>query len=367
MTSEEKTLLIILTGFAVLVPITLGAAVGWPVWSWLLLAVFLLCVPSRMRWNIKQRVRWEGDASLRHVDERNGPPTPVADVPLSSADSDYEFRFSATVYWRPAMRPPVRHANPGELAVDAIIARALEVTKAVDPSLVDVAQHRLAAALGVVDRRPTGAVEAWANEIQLMLPEEDEKRLRKHSELRKNQKLWEHERERECSKREYLADDVLKSPRNAVVWWLARTDDVNGTVNLMDNLTKLSNVATDVKAPAGAQVLFESADGEHPSPNGRSSSDKFGAWMASLNLHGNQPALFARGGALLVKRFGKLDEAEEIRRRFDAPSVPQQKADIPKADDEPWERHPLDEEPPLEEDPWRGFGPPGKSEEDGPP
>lgn len=234
MTSEEKTLLTALGGAAVLVAIALGVAVSWPVWSWLLLAFLLLCVPGRVYWNIKQRVRREGDAFLLHVEQPEASQEPVADFLLASADSDYKFRFSATVYWRPSVRSPVRHANPGGLAVDAIVARALEVTKAMDPSLVDVAQHRLAGVLGAEERDSTGAVEAWAAEIQLVLPEPDQERLRKHSELRKNQKLWEHERERECSKREYLAEDVLKSPRDAVVWWLARSDDVNDTVNLID-------------------------------------------------------------------------------------------------------------------------------------
>ncbi|MGH3833751.1 MAG: hypothetical protein ACRDRS_25490 [Pseudonocardiaceae bacterium] len=42
-----------------LVPIALGAALGWPAWSWLLLVVPLLGVLGRWARNIQRRERWE--------------------------------------------------------------------------------------------------------------------------------------------------------------------------------------------------------------------------------------------------------------------------------------------------------------------
>jgi fatty acid desaturase len=59
MTTEEKTLLAVLTIAAVLVPVALGAALGWPAWSRLLLAVPLLGALGLVARNIQRRVRYE--------------------------------------------------------------------------------------------------------------------------------------------------------------------------------------------------------------------------------------------------------------------------------------------------------------------
>lgn len=161
MTTEEKSLLAVLTAAAVLVPVVLGTALDWPTWSWLLLAVPLLGVPGLVARNIRQRVQREElrDAYVTSPFQGEQQPqhqqTPVADVALPSALEGYDFHFSATACWRPAKGAALQHANLGGLAADALITRAQAITTAERPSRVDVVAHRLAGALGAAQRDAT--------------------------------------------------------------------------------------------------------------------------------------------------------------------------------------------------------------------
>ena len=237
MTTEEKTLLAVLTAAAVLVSAALGGALGWPMWSWLLLAVPLLSVPGLMARNIQRRVRpeWlrEGyvAAPVQEVEQQpQDQQIPVADVTLPSAADGYAFHFSATVYWSPMGGSALQHANLAGLAADAVVSRARAITVTEQPSQVDAVAHRLAGALGAVQRDASGGVHAWADQVQLTLPEADQARLRRLSDARKDEDIWERELNYERCKRAYLADDVLRSTGSAVVWWLVQKDnDVEGT------------------------------------------------------------------------------------------------------------------------------------------
>ena len=256
MTAEEKTSLAVLTIAVVLVPVVLGAALGWPVWSWLLLAVPLLGVVVLVARNIQRRVQQDLLRPLHatppgHVEQQDqAPHTPVPEMELPSAVADYVFRFSATAYWRLARGSKMQHTNLGALARGAIIDRAKTITAAEQPDKVDIVQHRLASALGAVQPDATGGVEAWADHVQLTLPEADQERLRKYSNLRKDDELGEYERNHERRKRAYLGDDVLKSTGSAVTWWLAQRDnDVEDTVRLIGALAQLSAAANDREVP----------------------------------------------------------------------------------------------------------------------
>ncbi len=59
MTTEEKSLLAVLAIVAVLVPITLGAVLDWPAWSWLLFTIPLLGVVGLVVRSIQRRVQYE--------------------------------------------------------------------------------------------------------------------------------------------------------------------------------------------------------------------------------------------------------------------------------------------------------------------
>lgn len=161
----------------------------------MVVAVLLLGVPGRVAWRIRRREREAGVPLLGQTDQPEASQTLKTDVALPSAVNDYDFQFSATVHWRPTVGATVRHANPSGLAVDAILARAQEITKDEHPSRADVVTHQLAAVLGLAERDSTGAVKAWAEQIQLVLPEVDQVRLRKCSDLRK---AWELTRDLKC-------------------------------------------------------------------------------------------------------------------------------------------------------------------------
>lgn len=390
MTTEEKTLLVVLMLATVLVPVALGAALGWPVWSWLLLAVPLLAVLWLVARNVQRRVQqdllWPSHAALRgHVEQQDqAPHTPVADVTLPSADPDYHFRFSATACWRPARGSRLQHTNPGALAADTIVERARTITAAEQPDQVGIVQHRLASALGAVQLDASGGVETWADQVQLTLSEADQEQLRKRSDKRKDNDLWEHEREHECRKRAYLSNDVLKSTGSAVTWWLARKDnDVEDTVRLLGALTVLCAAAnnTEVPEPFRHLVPTAAAPGQLPfaSPNGDqrlswagraagSFSDvspvavQWEAMMDTLDL-GDGRALFSRRIAQLLDKFAKPHEAQEIRRYFDAPATGKDPADLPEPGGDLPGRPAPDVQPPRQGEPWRDSAPPGESEQ----
>jgi hypothetical protein len=368
MTAEEKTLLGALTITAVLVPVVLGAALGWPMWSWVLFAVPLVGIYRWVVRSIRRRVQREREAHVVQVERSEVSQTLVADVALPSAAADYKFLFSATVYWRPTMASTVTHANPSELAADAIVTRAEAVTATEDPSRVDVVRHRLAGVLGAVQPDTSGRVEAWAEQIHLMLSEADQARLRKFSDLRKDQDIWERERDYERSKREYLAEDVLKSTGSAVVWWLTRQDhDVENTVQLIDALAQLCAAANNAEVPASVlqrHGSFESLDSGQPLPNDRAVASQFGLLMDKLDFDGDRRALLARWFAQLFENAGKPDEAEEIRRRFDVPATAQASTDIPRPNGELQDWLAPGEEPPSQEGPWWPSQPPEEPEQD---
>lgn len=367
MSTEEKSLLAVLTIAAVLLPAALGAAFGWPVWVWLLLAVLLLGVPVLVIQNIQRRAQRKRirDTYAPPVQVEQPPPaqqTPVTEVALPSAVADYSFHFSATAYWRPTVRSTVQHANLSGLATDAIVARAQEIAAAEQPSRVDVLAHRLAGMLSTAQRDASNAVEAWAEDVRLTLPEADQARLRALADVRKDQEIWEHERDHERSKRAYLADDVLKSTGSAVVWWLTQKDnDVEGTVRLIGSLAQLSAAANDAGGPGPLhhlapdsvlphQLSIESLEGDQqfpsgPFPDARSAASRLGALMDALNFGDEQRALFAHRVALLVGKAGKPEHAQEIRRCFDAPAVDEIPAEVSEPDSEPGNRSAPDDGP----------------------
>lgn len=303
MNRDEKFLLSLLVVVAILGPVTLGVALHWAIWQWAALIVaalgIVLLISRRLSYLREQReLRAELAAAHapRHaaedrVTERSTelvrpvttppaatlttppaaaavasttPPQSYAAAPLSgislpSALPDYRFVFSATVHWRPAagtVGPP--HASLPAVANNTIIARACEITAAEHPSEHSMVQHKLNAALGVVLPDLHRRVEAWAVQVSLTLPATDGERLRKLSEVRKDEEVWEHERSHERNKRAYLAEDVLKTPGSAVVWWLARNpDSIRETVGLIGILAQLSAAANDTEIPELFRPMVE--------------------------------------------------------------------------------------------------------------
>jgi hypothetical protein len=247
---------------AILLPTLLGLVLGLPVLVCVLVALALLGVAvavERRRgrasepWPVHSAPRPEVVSHTRELPEAQ----------LDTNTPDYRFSFAATVSWQVQLgagRDP--HVDPGALAVDAIIDRAAAAARDFGPSDAVRAQHRLEAVLGVRSPDPSGAVRAWATSIRVVVPAEDEDRIRRLAAHRKTAAEWEHERRREQDLRRYLREDALSTPGSAVVWWLARhLDRVEDAVRLIDRLGELSAVAQDrprnVPGTVAEQAPFE--------------------------------------------------------------------------------------------------------------
>ncbi|MER6396934.1 hypothetical protein ABT263_12895 [Kitasatospora sp. NPDC001603] len=237
------------------VPVLLGLLAGWPVWLWTVAAVVLALVVGLSIGRPGAPVREESRGP--YVPPAPPAQPPVVELPyqedrvegvaLPSGLPDYDFLFSATVWWRPVHNATgLVHVNPGGLAVEAVLARARAVTEREHPSRLDLVRHRLEGTLGTQCPDSSGLVVAMGGRVGLGLPDADRERLDKLSEVRKAEEVWEHERRYERSKRAYLGDDVLKSPGSAVVWWLARHDEeVGEAVGMIGPLAQLSAAAND--------------------------------------------------------------------------------------------------------------------------
>lgn len=394
MTTEEKILLATVSATAVLV--VLGAALGGSAWLWLLITIALLGLLGWVAGRIRRRERMEllrKDHVPPPVEEVEQQPeveqTTLADVRLPSAADGYHFHFSATAYWRPIGGSALQHANLAGLAADAIVARARAVTATEQPSSAEVVAHRLAGALGAVQRDTSGGVHTWADQVRLTLSEADQARLRRLADVRKDEDIWEHERDHERSKRAYLGDDVLKSPGSAVVWWLVQKDnDVAATMPLLGDLAQLSAVANNAELPElfrhlvptpaplcpDAPEAGQFANGRFPDGNRQTSSaapwadvpaepfggtgsvtNRFGALLDTLRLSDDERALLARRFAVLIEKQGRPEQAQEIQRHFDSPLLDDEPVPVPEPDGDPQDRPAPDGDPPAED----GFRPAG--------
>jgi hypothetical protein len=328
MTNDEKTVLVGLTAAVVGVPIILGSTLHWAVWVWVLLIVVLLLIPFQA-WRTIQDRRHQRElrqqaftqqASRAELEQAPPPPfqqQPLVNVPLDSAVDDYDFLFSATVYWRPVPRPGGwQHANPAALAAQSIIGRAREVTVQEPPDRHAMAQFRLNSALGTILGDGSGFVEAWAGQVQLSLAEADLARLRKLADVRKDQDVWEHERHHERDKRTYLGEDVLKNTGSAVVWWLAHAnEDVRGTVALIDTLRQLTAAANNTEVPELPSV-------SEAAPVEITLAGRVRGLMDGLELDEPARALFVRRLAKDMTAAGRPDAADDLLATFDQPPEP---------------------------------------------
>ncbi|MGW3526227.1 hypothetical protein [Streptomyces olivaceus] len=177
--------------------------------------------------------------------------TRVVDAALPSAADGYDFLFSATVWWRPTLDhgEPSSGAAPA-LAVSSVVSRALEVVHHEEPGRASFARYLLEGELSVPLPDRSGRVKALAADVTLVLAPADRERLRKLKDLRKDEELWEYERQHERNKRRYLGDDVLKSAGSAVVWWLARHEnEIEKAVDMIGPLAQITAAANNEEVP----------------------------------------------------------------------------------------------------------------------
>ncbi|MEW2528695.1 hypothetical protein [Streptomyces sp. NPDC047071] len=333
-----------------LILVILGLSTSWPLWVWPGTAALLPIIAAVIHSVLK---RGADDLSSTAVPDPQSellvlerPERRVTHVALPSATPDYDFSFAATVLWTELEAPedaPV--INPAGLAVDAVLQRAQQLTQRQPPTRSAFVQHQLNGALGTMRMDSTGRVLAMAQDVSLSLPEQDRERLGKLSAVRKDEDVWEHERNYERSKRTYLGNDVLKDTGSAVVWWLSRNDEeVEGTVDRIGLLARLSAAANnDVVAPPFEHLVRLpppvvepiEPDSEQQSPTGwadasipygvdtshgstDTGTDTVDAFLQWFDISPDAPErdMFVQRLINLARAHDRPDVIDDIRRRF---------------------------------------------------
>ncbi|MFB7582786.1 hypothetical protein [Streptomyces hydrogenans] len=175
----------------------------------------------------------------------------MVDAALPSATDGYDFLFSATVWWRPVPdHAGQADSTSSSLAVSSVVSRAVEVVRHEEPGRASFARYLLEGQLGLLLPDLSGRVKAMAADVSLTLAPADRERLQKLNDLRKDEEIWEYERQHERNKRRYLGDDVLKSAGSAVVWWLARHEnEIEKAVDMIGPLAQVAAAANDEEVP----------------------------------------------------------------------------------------------------------------------
>ncbi|WP_239516181.1 MULTISPECIES: hypothetical protein [unclassified Streptomyces] len=252
---SPSLLLVALCGLA---PAVLGNLLHWSAWLWGFMSM------GTTSGSLLLALTFLGGGHPPADPSRTGEPAPplapteqpyqetrVIDAALPSAVDGYDFLFSATVWWRPVPDHTGRSdgASPA-LAVSAVVSRALEIVRREQPGRASFARFFLEGELSVPLPDRNGRVMAMAAEATLTLAPADRERLRKLSDLRKDEEIWEHERQHERNKRRYLGDDVLQSAGSAVVWWLARHEnEIEKAVDMIGPLAQIAAAANDEEVP----------------------------------------------------------------------------------------------------------------------
>ncbi|MFE1818644.1 hypothetical protein ACFW9S_06510 [Streptomyces anulatus] len=241
-----------------LAPAVLGNVLHWSAWLWGFMStvtasgslLLVMTVLSGRRASADPYEPGEPEPPAAPV-EQPYQETQVIDAPLPSATDGYDFLFTATVWWKPVLDHAGRSdsASPA-LAAASIVSRAGEVVRHEEPGRASFAQYLLDGELGILLPDRNERVKAWAADVTLTLAPADRERLRKLNDLRKDEELWECERQHERNKRRYLGDDVLKSAGSAVVWWLARHEnEIEKAVHMIGPLAQIAAAANDEEVP----------------------------------------------------------------------------------------------------------------------
>ncbi|GAA2393948.1 hypothetical protein [Streptomyces viridochromogenes] len=339
MTTARKTTTVFLTIMCGLLLTIVGLVQRWPGWTWPTLTALLLVLPAVTFRVASQR---RGPVPVSFEEQRTAAPVErteyrVNRVALPSLWDDYHFVFTATVRWCFAEDPGRGDVvNPAGLAVDAVLSRARAIAEKREPGHASLLQHELGGALGRMCPDSTGHLRAMAEDINLTLPDEDQKRLDRLAGVRKDEAVWEHQRKYEQSKRRYLGEDALKDTGSAVVWWLTRNDEhVAKTVADLPLLAQLTSAANDTDIPERLLELLPNRPGGPWTPDiGTESADLPGSEpSAADHLSGffgatgfteddDRRAMLARQFSQLIEQHNRHETAEDLLRRFDPPRPP---------------------------------------------
>ncbi|WP_207930608.1 hypothetical protein [Streptomyces hainanensis] len=332
MSSGHRTLAAFIATISALVLAIVELCVDWSGWLWpSLAAALLICLVVSMR----AKAPASGYIPPENTLEPDLPIPPplrqecrVAQVALPSAAPDYDFLFSATVRWVPQEIDVPSSFDPGGIAVQAVLLRARAFAVRQYPTSSTLAQHQLNGYLGVMEADPTGRVLAMARNVTLTLSESDHARLVRLSDVRKDEQVWEHERNYEKNKRAYLTNDVLKDTGSTVVWWLSRNDEqVEGTVDRIGILARLSAAANNSEVMPPFRDLVHPVLSEPPveqeervkEPPPEAADVVAEALMEWLRLGRDTPEMhhLAWRFAEYLRGAGKVEEAQDFFRIFD--------------------------------------------------
>ncbi|AOP49987.1 hypothetical protein [Streptomyces lydicus] len=241
-----------------LAPSVLGNLLHWSAWLWGFMSMVTASGSLLLVMTVLSGGRASADPNEPGEPEPPAAPaeqpyqeTRVVDAALPSAADGYDFLFSATVWWKPVPSHAGRAGGASSaLAVSSVVSRALEVVRHEEPGRANSARYLLEGELGVPLQDRSGRVKALAADVTLTLAPADRERLRKLKDLRKDEELWEYERQHERNKRRYLGSDVLKSAGSAVVWWLARHEnEIEKAVDMIGPLAQIAAAANDEEVP----------------------------------------------------------------------------------------------------------------------
>jgi hypothetical protein len=238
----------------------------------------------------------------------------ISGVRLRSAFADYNFIFDANVLWHPSTDGA---SGMGEIAAYEIIRRADEITGQRNPNETALVASDLTRHLGALQLDPSGLVQVKAESIRLQLLPEDQRRLDQFARLRKEEGLWDYQRQYQMNQRRYLRTDVLKDSGSAVVWWLAKhEDDPRQVAESIDVLTRLAHAANHADGTA-----FADSTGPDTAPvPPQTPADRFEAFLDSLDPTPNDKVRIMLTD--LVARFVDAHDqraADEMRRRYSEP------------------------------------------------
>lgn len=362
-----------LIAMVVVVLIALGLSLSSPLWLLLLLILPILAIPLFLGANEQEDTHEPiPPAEFPRRELPVGATEPTKLIPrtrLDSAAPDYRFDFTAAVRWRNLdERLAAAHVDPAQWAINAILRRAYQITKEVQPGQYELAAHRLNELLGRWERDEHGCLEACATNVSLSLTEVDRVRLDRMASIRKDKELWQQERAYEQEKREYYGDDVLKSTGSAVVWALVRNEQrVEESVRLIGSLARLSAAANDRDidpryrhvmaesgAQAGADTLFPVPIGATANGNGFNGyltrpepnvGDRFEEFLRSVGHEHDGPARKHFVGRVLeaLEWDEKRQDAASLRARFFSESIA--RPSTPPDDPDPEGDEPRSEEP----------------------
>ncbi|MFE9613711.1 hypothetical protein [Streptomyces sp. NPDC006012] len=328
-------------------PAVLGNLLHWSAWLWGFMSLVTTSGSLLLVMTVLSGGRTSADPYEPGEPEPPAAPTEqpyqetrVVDAALPSAADGYDFLFSATVWWRPALDHAERSngASPA-LAVSSIVNRALEIVRREEPGRASFARYLLEGELGVPLPDRSGRVKALAADVTLTLAPADRERLRKLNDLRKDEEIWEYERQHERNKRHYLGDDVLKSAGSAVVWWLSRHEnEIEKAVDMIGPLAQIAAAANDEEVPELFRHLLVPPVGarseatiESPLWNGHSQeggtfereeevgvSDRLLLLLAALGLKPDMDeyTVFVHRVVRSLETAGLDEAAEEIKRNL---------------------------------------------------